>query len=165
MNLHQMNVSFDPHHDRLLLKVSTTDAQEFRFWFTRRMVLRIWPRMVTVMEAAPQVASNPLAAAPLEFRHAAAVQKTDFATPYVAEGKTPALAAEPLLVSQFSLSETMPEHYTMVLAAKDGASVNLKLPGALLHGFIQLLQDTARGAEWGVTLGLPTAVMASTAIN
>lgn len=160
-----MNVSFDPQQDRLLLRVSTSEAQEFQFWLTRRMVVRIWPRLVTVLQAAPLAAKTALGTAPLEFRHAAAVQQADFATPYAVAGKAPVLAAEPMLVSQFSLAETAAGRYQMMLAGQAGASVNVTLAADLLHGLVKLVQDATRSAEWGVTLELPAAVMASTAIN
>ncbi len=167
MNLHQLNLSFDPRQDRLLLRVSSTDAQEFRFWLTRRMVQRAWPRVVSVLQATPL--ASPVApkanVAPLEFRHAAAVQQADFATPYVAEGKTPAISTEPLLVSQFSLRTLTLDRFEMTLAAVGGQSVSLKLAAPVLHGFVKLVQDSARAADWGLQLALPAAEMASAAIN
>ena len=32
--LHQMNVTYIPKEDRLLLKISTTQKDEFRIWLT-----------------------------------------------------------------------------------------------------------------------------------
>lgn len=166
MNLHQLNLSFDPRQDRLLLRVSTTSEQEFRFWLTRRLVQRAWAPLVTQLAASPTAAAAAaVASAPLEFRHAAAVQQADFKTPYVAEGKTPAVSPEPLLVTQFSLQSLALDRYEMTLTSDTGVRVSVKLAAPVLHGLVQLLQDVSRGAEWGLSLALPAAAMASTAIN
>ena len=176
MNLHQLNLSFDARQDRLLLRISTTDQQEFRFWLTRRLVCRIWPRLVSTLQAAPVLpaATAPAAAASaktaprpelLEFRHAAAVQQADFATPYSSEDKKPVLSSEPLLVSQFGLRNTGLDRYEMTLASEGGPSVSLQLAAGLLHGLTKLLQDAVKSAEWNLSLALPAAPAASAAIN
>lgn len=168
MNLHQLNLSFDARQDRLLLRVSTTDEQEFRFWLTRRLVQRAWAPLVVRLQAEPLMPAAAAAArssAPLEFRHAAAVQKADFKTPYVAQGKTPAVSPEPLLVTQFALQALGLDRYEMTLSTDTGTRVSLKLAAPVLHGLIKLLQDATRSADWGLSLALPAAVMASAAIN
>lgn len=167
MNLHQLNLTFDPRQDRLLLKVSTTSEQEFRFWLTRRLVQRAWAPLVGRLQAGSvmPIAATPLASAPLEFRHAAAVQQADFKTPYVAEGKTPAVSPEPLLVTQFSLQVLAAERYEMTLTSDTGLRVSVKLAAPVLHGLVKLLQDATRSADWGLSLALPAAEMASAAIN
>jgi hypothetical protein len=43
MNIHQLSVNHDERQDRLLLRLNTQDQQEFRFWLTRRMTLRLMP--------------------------------------------------------------------------------------------------------------------------
>jgi len=167
MNLHQLNLTFDAKQDRLLLKVSTTSEQEFRFWLTRRLVQRAWAPLVIKLQAGTQapMAATPLANAPLEFRHAAAVQQADFKTPYVAEGKTPAVSPDALLVTQFSLQALAAERYEMTLTADTGLRVSVKLAAPVLHGLVKLLQDASRSADWGLSLSLPAAAMASAAIN
>lgn len=162
MKLHQLNLGLDARQDRLLLRVSTTAGKEFRFWLTRRLVQRCWPAWVSVMQQAEGFAA---AIVPLEFRHAAAVQQADFATPYAATDPTQAPAAAPLLLLQFALCAAAPDHYEMKLTTGNGSTLNLKLAAAHLHGFVQLLQVAVRDADWGLTLALPGAAMASRAIN
>ena len=41
MHIHQLNVSHVERQDRLLLRLNTQTAEEFRFWLTRRMTLRL----------------------------------------------------------------------------------------------------------------------------
>jgi hypothetical protein len=45
MNIHQMSVQYDERQDRLALRVSNQDSQEFRLWLTRAMTLRLLPHL------------------------------------------------------------------------------------------------------------------------
>jgi hypothetical protein len=45
MNIHQMSVQYDERQDRLALRVSNQDNQEFRLWLTRAMTLRLLPHL------------------------------------------------------------------------------------------------------------------------
>ena len=38
MNIKQLQVTYQPHADRLLLRISAGSGDEFRFWLTRRLV-------------------------------------------------------------------------------------------------------------------------------
>lgn len=166
MNLHQLNVAFDPVQDRLLLRASTTDAQEFRFWLTRRMVAKLWPRLIESLqaEAAPQAAA---VARPefLEFRHAEAIQQSDLSTPYSSAPKTLALGDEPLLANQLSLHQLNAQRYELILGTATGTRVNLVLPTPVLHGLLKLLQDAAKNAQWALDLTLPATPVASSLLN
>ena len=50
MKIHQIQVRHDESEDRLLLRLSTTDNYEFRFWLTRRFVKRLWAMLVQMLE-------------------------------------------------------------------------------------------------------------------
>lgn len=158
MKLHQLNVGLDTRQDRLLLRISTSTAEEFRFWLTRRLIQRCWPAWVSVMQQAEGFAASNI---PLEFRHAAALQQADFATPYA--GAT--AATEPVLLAKFALRATKPGHYELTLAPSSGQKLSVQLAATHLHGLVQLLQAAVRNADWGLTLDLPAAAMASLAIN
>ena len=48
--LHQITMSHSTEEDRLLLRISTLDKAEFRFWLTRRFVNILWPALMKVLE-------------------------------------------------------------------------------------------------------------------
>jgi hypothetical protein len=62
MNIHQMSVQYDARQDRLSVRVSNQDHQEFRLWLTRAMTLRLLPHLqasVVQLEARdPQVTAT-----------------------------------------------------------------------------------------------------------
>lgn len=59
--LHQVNASYIPEQDRLLLKINTTGQTEFRFWITRRYLALLWQVLrqmagALVRQASPWIA-------------------------------------------------------------------------------------------------------------
>ena len=45
MGIHQLSVVYDEVQDRLLWRINTHEAQEYRFWMTRRLMLRLMPHL------------------------------------------------------------------------------------------------------------------------
>ena len=58
MRLHQLKLDFIPEHDRLLLRVSTDNQLEVRLWLTRRALRLMWPLLVQMVRAAPEIAAR-----------------------------------------------------------------------------------------------------------
>ena len=59
--LHQMNISYHPREDRLLLRVSSKSGDEFRLWLTRRytgMIINILKQELTKYGGEPTLASS-----------------------------------------------------------------------------------------------------------
>ena len=75
--LHQIQLQFDPHQDRAVLRIRTTDQSEFLFWLTRRFVKLMWQVLIKIVEKDTQVSAqaNPdNKQAVLAFQHEKAVQ-------------------------------------------------------------------------------------------
>ena len=110
MNIHQLSVSHDERQDRLLLRLNTQDGQEFRFWLTRRMAIRLLPAMdqsVVRLEAAqPGLAATDASSQQMltELKRDAFLQTADFSTPYAAEPQQLPLGDEPFLITDAQLS-------------------------------------------------------------
>lgn len=59
--LHQMNISYNPQEDRLLLRVSSKSGEEFRLWLTRRytgMLINILKQELAKYGGEPTLASS-----------------------------------------------------------------------------------------------------------
>ncbi len=158
MNIHQLSVSHDERQDRLLLRLNTQDAQEFRFWLTRRMALRLLPAMeqsVTRLEAAkPGLAATDASSQQIltELKHDAFLQTADFATPYAAEPKQLPLGVEPFLVTDAQLSLQTKGNLQVIFQKKMGTatqSCQLNLQAPLVHGMIHLIKQSMAKADWG----------------
>ncbi|MGI9134651.1 MAG: hypothetical protein ACR2I0_12055, partial [Rhodoferax sp.] len=49
MDIHQLSVDYGEEQDRILFRLNTSEAQELRFWVTRRMLLKAWPMFSTIV--------------------------------------------------------------------------------------------------------------------
>ena len=81
MNLERITVEFHAEEDRLLLRVFCDKTFEIQFWLTRRLVKRIWPVLLQMAQARPeiQLQPNPEARkALLGFQHEKALQEVKF---------------------------------------------------------------------------------------
>ena len=173
MHIHQLNVSHNERQDRLLLRVNTQTAHEFRFWLTRRLVLRLMPvlqQTVGRMESstpqtvAPDTASQQILT---ELKRDAFLQKADFQTPYAEQTQQLPLGDEPMLVTEVQLQwqgdSVLLTLQDQGVAAGQHRSCQLKLQASLLHGLIHLLLQAMTSAEWPTMAAASEVLPAQTA--
>jgi len=158
MNIHQLNVSHNDRQDRLLLRMNTQTGEEFRFWLTRRMTLRLLPALQQAVGrvesgqaqvVAPDQASREMLT---EMKRESFMQQADFKTPYVDQAQQWPLGEEPMLVTDVQLN-FQPSGLQMVLqdkgvAGEPGQACQLQLQAELLHGLIHLIEQAMDKAQW-----------------
>jgi hypothetical protein len=159
MNIHQLSVNHDERQDRLLLRLNTQDQQEFRFWLTRRMTLRLMPAIeqsaVRLEAAQPGVAVTDAPSQHLltELKRDSFLQKADFATPFENRATQWPLGAEPLLITDAHL--TIKPSGALEISFEDKSdpaqarACQLNLQVSLVHGMVHLIQQACGKAEWG----------------
>jgi hypothetical protein len=160
MKLHQIKVQYVPEQDRLLARVSTTSGEEILLWLTRRCVLLLWPELIKMAEASPQIAvqASPEARKALVgFQHEQALSQSDFSKPYEEQARARPFGADPLLVTRIVHRKDEAGKPVLGLLPKEGDGVFLTLDDRLLHGLMRLLQSAVSKAEWAFQLSLPTA--------
>lgn len=159
MNIHQLSVHHDERQDRLLLRLNTQDQQEFRFWLTRRMTLRLMPAIqqsaMRLEAAQPGVAATDVPAQQLlsELKRDAFLQQADFATPFEDRATQWPLGPTPLLITDVHLS--IKPGGALDIAFEDKSdpaqvrSCQLHLQVSLVHGMVHLIRQASEKAEWG----------------
>ena len=164
MHIHQLSVSHDEVQDRLLVRVNTQDAHEYRFWLTRRMALRLMPALnqslVRLEAAQPGVAASDRSAQQIltAIQRDAFLRTADFATPFVAQAQRVPLGNEPLLVTEVQLSLQSNGSLEVVFQQKVGDTVqscHLNLQAPLVHGLVHLVQETLTKADWDLATPRP----------
>lgn len=168
-NIDQIQITFAAEEDRLLLRVSTQDGAEFRFWLTRRYVKALRALLGHSLVQQPRIQTQPSAAARqalLAFEHERVVQKADFATPYRANEKSLPLGAQPTVLSRVQMTPRSDGGILLVLAPSSGSGIDLALSPTLMHSFVALLEHALTSAEWDLpaptaTSGAPRAQPAS----
>ena len=128
--LRQLNVSYSATEDRLLLKVSTSDNQEYRAWCTRRFV-RLWlDRLEALFEsevAEKQVVPAEARRDVAELQHRTSVSEQAFQKPYEAEPSDYPLGESGLLLTKLSYGEKDNDMVSMTLSGDAGKGLTLNM--------------------------------------
>ena len=168
MHIHQLNVSHHERQDRLLLRFNTQTAEEFRFWLTRRMALRLVPAPEQTIGRLESTQARVMAPDPAslqiltELKRDAFMQKADFKTPYVEQAQKLPLGDEPMLVTDVQLQ--LQGAGVLVTLQDKGASpgpaqvCQLNLQASLVHGLVHLLRQAMDKAQWTHPAQVPARV-------
>jgi len=156
--LHQINVTFQPVEDRLLLRISTKQTGsegigEVRLWLTRRYVRLLWSVMEKLLEEdvvkLPQVTpTNKQVFKRLQQQ--SDIAQSDFSTPYA----PPEIPLEtpwgdaPLLLSKIQVRKDKNGGHVLYLGAEDNKGLHLNMNTQLVNSFMKLLADTTEKAKW-----------------
>lgn len=162
MNIHQLSVHHDERQDRLLLRFNTQDQQEFRFWLTRRMTLRLLPAIeqsALRLEAAQPgvaVADTPSQHLLTELKRDAFLKKADFTTPFESQPAQLPLGEVPMLITDAHLN--LKPNGTLDISLEDKSDAariqtcQLHLQVSLVHGMMHLIQQATEKAQWAPSL-------------
>lgn len=146
----QLQVSYDPAEDRLLLSLSLDD-RNVGFWLTRRLTALLW--QVLWQRAGSSVDATV---------HNTAKEwmlrlNQDRAARALAVSQAPRLqtSAPPLLVTtlQYGPGEKGGHHLSLIDAAGNGERMNLD--DDTLYGLIRLLDEALSNSEWNLQLWRP----------
>lgn len=164
MNLERITVEFHAEEDRLMVRVFFDKTSEIQFWLTRRLVTRIWPVLLQMAQAKPDIQLQPSAEARnalLGFQHERALQAVQFSKVTQEPGREHPLGSAPMLVSKVRARRNQKGQTVLSLSPREGNGVDLALGDTLLHGFLKLMQDTAAKAEWNLDLAVPALAPAA----
>jgi len=161
MRLHQLKVEYRPEEDRLLMRLATDTGAEVLLWLTRRCIARLWPVLLGMAQAVPEVQlqHNPEARkALLGFQHEKAIRQANFSKPYEEAERERPLGAEPLLITRIQPRRDQQGRNVLGLLPAAGQGVHLTLDENLLHGLMKLLQNAVKKSEWSLDFALPAGI-------
>jgi hypothetical protein len=152
--LHQINVTYVPTEDRLLMRVTTREGDEFRIWLTRRYCLLLSGVLQKQMEkfgGAPSLASS--RETKQMFKQGAMDKSFD-----AEQGSRYPLGESGILA--FSLNAAMNEksELSVQLLPEKGQGVTLNLNKALLYLFYNVLTQGIGQADWRIADDAPAQV-------
>lgn len=171
MEIRQLSVDYNEEHDRILIRINTTDSEELRFWLTQRMLGRLWPTFNEVV-ARHLLPHDKFAdhsklqlsglnaeqrAMVAEFERVDALKQADFATPYDAHPLRLPLGEFPLLVTEVNLTAVNNGQLRIRLCEQlsgkaQQRSCQLDLPPQLVHGLTHLLHKAIARSGWNVSM-------------
>jgi len=153
--LHQIQLTYIPIEDRALLRISTDDHCEYRFWITRRYAKLLWPALTRSLQSEGNVITQKEAGAKsalLAFQHQAAIAGSDFKTEFKSATPQTPLGDEPILLVRVH-SRRLGDNLTLLaMHPEQGQGLELNLNNQLLHSLTKLLRDAANAGEWQLTI-------------
>lgn len=153
-NLHQLELSFNPLEDRLVLKIYTTDLSEFRFWLTRRFTKMLWELLSKLLasEQSTQIEHKQRAEKVTKAFEDEQSKKRPLADKLSTKiSKTP-LGKDPLLISKLSVKPKDKGLYTLALATEDGKNIEIVVNNYILLSLCKLIAETVKKADWNLDI-------------
>lgn len=151
MNIHQMQMQYDRLQDRILMRVSTSDRAEFRFWITRRYVKILWTMLIKMLERDPVAAvhvDEKVRRTMMGFQHTAAVNAGNFEQKYESAASTLPLGDAPVLLSRVTAKQTTGKQQLLCMHPEQGQGIDIAVDTALLHMISKLVVDAIGQAGW-----------------
>jgi hypothetical protein len=156
--LRQIQVSYVPAEDRLLVRFSTTDRKEFSLWFTRRLVSLIWPPLIEILAKTASTTATTqtpeVRQASLAFEHQTLTQQADYSQQYNNEAADWPLGKEPVLVVTTEIQTQKSGRFNFRFHPKEGKALNMSLPRPTIHSLCKLIIDATEKGEWKMNLSM-----------
>ena len=164
MKIHQIQIRHDENEDRLLLRLSTTDNAEFRFWLTRRFVKRLWAMLVQMLEwdqAVRQQADPATRRTVLDIQHEGYAQQANYAKkfeePAQEAPRSLPLGEAPTVLAKAKGKKGEKGTQLLSLHPQQGQGIDMTLDTKLLHVFTRLLRQAVAKTDWDINLALHDA--------
>ncbi len=157
MAIHQINIGYDGAQDRILMRVSTTEGEEFQFWLTRRFVKSLWALLVRMLEQdrpVRQQFDEDMKRTVLGIRHEGFAQKGNFSAQFEEREYRRPLGEEPLLLARAEGNQRDDGSYLLRLHPQPGQGIDMALDAGLLHLFTKLLTQAVAKTDWDINLDL-----------
>lgn len=170
MKIHQLSVNYLAEQDRILVRVNSAESEEVRLWFTRRLMLGLWPLLSKLLtehllklEAAGsslEFADEALKKMLADFRKEQFLQQADFDTPYDENQQTLPLGPKPMLVTEVDASPLPSGRLRLTLNERlpqspEPRNLNLELDPKLMQGLMHLLEQALQRSQWQEPFGAP----------
>jgi hypothetical protein len=157
MNIHQIQMAYDRLQDRILLRISTVDRAEFRFWMTRRYVKLLWRVLIKMLERDPVAAvhtDEKIRRTMMGFQHADAVRTGDFEKKYEEVANALPLGDEPVLLAKVTAKRNADATQVLSIQPEKGQGIDVVVNAELLHMISKLVVDAVSQSGWELQLAM-----------
>jgi len=142
--LHQINMQYSNKEDRILLRTSTKNNDEYLIWLTRRYVkllLDIFDKEIEKRGGTTTLSSQK--------ETKKFYKEGGFEKPYVEETeKTHPLGEEGVLAFGIKTGNDEQGNFVLILQSESGQGITYNLNDSLLYVFYSLLMQSIERAEW-----------------
>jgi hypothetical protein len=160
MSIQQFNGEWVAKEDRMLIRINTSNDEEFRFWFTRLILKNLLQGAHQVRMKALEQTHAPEVAQVLEaFQQQTVAQQVKFEKNFK-EGAQKPLGEEPALVTGITLQADA-QHIQVALQLANGKNLRLNLQPHVWHRMAVLLHKLQDNAQWGIAQAEPPTHLVS----
>lgn len=163
MNIQKINGAYVADEDRIMLRISTANGEELRFWITRRSCLTFLAETRDfVVKSIEKVDKKPQNVAKVidEFHQDQLAETLDYAVPFEPQNKLP-LGHEPILIKTLKLqmeSEMPDTPITLQFGLSAGKWLQTSLIPKQLNAIRLLIKELVGKAQWEDGLEAPQLV-------
>lgn len=149
--LNQLQLSYSPEQDRILLTLSTKDRAEYRIWITRRTLKGLWNllgelKKLLLKQGMPSMDAR----GATERIHKDTPQP--LASKYGTNIAKHPLGDTPLLLNKITARPLQNGLINLKLESLEGVAIDFAADDGLLNALSQMLNQTATKAEWDLPL-------------
>jgi len=169
--LSQFDASYNMQQDRILLRITNQDKEEYRLWLTRRMCrsfitdfkTRTSSFRITGEEGSAPVADQGTAVLRADLEQKAAVANKDFSNAFKPGDSFP-LGQEGIVVERVNLqpNDKGPGVHGLSLHDASGRGITIGVSVDLFNSIFEVIERVVQQAEWGIEMALPPDVMGAT---
>ena len=152
--LHQLEIAYDPLHDRLILKFQTEIREEYRLWLTRRFTKLFWSALQDLRVASPRTPTEKkIEAQKVEqaYEKEKGMKKSDFVQKYTTSQvkmTTTPLGSEPILVSKIQIKRSPEAPPVLCLHPEDGQGFEILANIMIVNALLKLLSEVVQKTDW-----------------
>jgi hypothetical protein len=154
MQINQVNIGYQAAEDRLLMRINTHDAAEFRLWLTRAVVIRMLTGLtqsenqLVVHES--KTTENPLLRRAIEeFDRETGMAESDATTPFVTTVTSYPLGQQPLLVVRLDITPKT-NHVSFGFTLASNQLITINLTSAMVTSISNLLHKVLKKVDWNL---------------
>lgn len=150
-------MTYDRLQDRILLRVSTLDRAEFRFWMTRRYVKLLWLVLIKMLERDPVAVvhvDEKIRRTMMGFQHSDAVRAGNFEKKYEEAAKALPLGDEPVLLAKITAKQNANAQQVLSIQPEQGQGIDVVVNTELLHMISKLVLDAVAQSNWDLKLAI-----------
>lgn len=152
MKIRQINVTYIPLEDRILLRINTDDNAELRFWLTRAVVIQLLTGLTRTecLMNDPKIVNNPQVAEAIRlFEQETTAAKVEFTANFSASAVSYPMGEVPQLVTKLSIrNET--DHAATVFELANNQTITINFDPQMLSSFYKLLCDIVKISGWNL---------------
>lgn len=144
--LHQINIQYSDREDRILLRASTTNNDEFLVWLTRRFTILFLGILDKEIEKRGGTTSVSTRQETKRLFNAGAFEK-----PYAEEQpKNHPLGKHGLVANRIKTGNDQHDNLILEIQSESGQGITFNLDSTLLYMFYSLLNQGIERADWQI---------------